>query len=229
MNTESRLVFDDIVEDNVGTAGTVTAYSKVEHDAFLADSQQLALHVISDASVLVTVLNVQIELSGDGRNWQNNQMSPEYQAGRVPVGIQQGWVGEAWPTSPNLKHARLRIDASNAGSPFSTYVKIYVASRSRRSQARASGPAAAPSLSSATARGQGAAPLMSRATLDEIRALYHHERTTGPGAHERVVARLSASARQEVSRVLRPNGRGRACDCTPPQARAACCGDVERR
>jgi hypothetical protein len=195
MTVDTRLVFDEVIEDMTGASGTsggVSTYTSLEHSDFLAGAQQLAFHALWEGNTGDPSLTVQIETSGDGRTWLNKvgTLLPEFiEPDAVGVGSATG--GEPWPARPNPRFVRLRITASGKTSPFSLRVKLYACARTRRQPPRLPRvPAGEPSTPQMA---------VSRETAAEVASLLAVERGAGPGAAGRAAQRLSAAARDELS------------------------------
>ena len=103
MSLESRLVFDEVVEDRSGTLGTITTYSSLDHTQFLADAQQIVMHVITEATSTIGTLNIAIETSGDGRSWHGKQAAPEFQGLLSALEICDGFRLEIAVTAPGRR------------------------------------------------------------------------------------------------------------------------------
>jgi hypothetical protein len=189
MNRGARMVFDDTIEDNGSPSSLTTAYTSLVHSSFLAAAEQMSFHLVVDcAGGLGDAPVLQIQLSGDGRIWQDKYASSVAlkQAGTTNVAHYTG--GESWPTPPNFGFAKLKIQLSNKTLPFSARVHVHVTTRSRRSTAKRRLPVV-----------KDNAAHVSAATMQEIATLLREERGVGPGAHARVAGRLSPAARAAMA------------------------------
>ena len=160
------MVFDDTIEDNESPSSLTTAYTSLVYSSFLAGAEQMSFHLVVDcAGGLGDTPILQIQLSGDGRIWQDkygSSMSLK-QAGTTNIAHYTG--SESWPTPPNFGFAQLRIQLSNKTLPFSARVRVHVTARSRRPTAKRRLPVVKDNT-----------PQVSEATFHEIATLLREER-----------------------------------------------------
>jgi len=121
----NELVFDEYIE------GTSSVYSSQEWNALLGSADKTALHAISDTQSAGSgnpSLSVQLEVSGDGRNFTAKNGTAEINGATITVGSGQiSSLGTDAGTTPSLGFARLKVTLG--GSTPKVHVRIYACGR----------------------------------------------------------------------------------------------------
>ncbi len=141
MRTHHHKVFDEYVP--AGTDYDTAVFSHEQAIAQMGHADQIAIHAVVDNLVEDDGhLNVQIEHSGDGRNWiaKNGDTSGSSGTGEVKVpmtgSLKKNATNQGWGSDPNkdsnnqplLTYVRLRIWFTG-GSKKAGHVKIHVTHR----------------------------------------------------------------------------------------------------
>lgn len=115
------LAFDDIIH------GSASVYSSALMELNLADGEAYALQCVVEGIDAVETTTVQLETSGDGRNWMNKSPSPEIDQQSTPAGATTALVGYDSGAHPSLALLRVRVSLFTAGgSTPSARVRVYV-------------------------------------------------------------------------------------------------------
>jgi hypothetical protein len=126
MRKQNTLVFDDFVYANA----IDVIWTDAKFNDLLARFDQTSLFAVVDSVVgAASTLNVQIEHSGDGRNWlKKNAAGAEINAVVVGVGATTSAAGNDPGTVPTAAFVRLTVWIGG-GAGNSAHVKIYVCNR----------------------------------------------------------------------------------------------------
>jgi hypothetical protein len=134
MRVHNAKVFDDYVPDATSFGNAV--FTSETEIARLGQADQIAIHAIVDnIDGEGGTLNVQIEHSGDGRNWMTKNKDPEV----TVTNLKKNVSNQDWGSDPNknsngqplLTYVRLRIWFENKTK--AGHVKVHV---TQRDQAR---------------------------------------------------------------------------------------------
>jgi hypothetical protein len=113
--------FDDFIH------GNTAVFTTAEINGLLGKADKLALMAVADQVTGTTNLTVQIEHSGDGRNWVAKNGSAEIPATSIPASATTVLAGSDSGSSPSLGFVRLRLTLSQ--SIAVGHVKVYVTGR----------------------------------------------------------------------------------------------------
>lgn len=103
MTRDVLLAFEDIIH------GTGNVYSSAFAELRLSDSEAYAIQCVVEGIQDVESTTVQLETSGDGRNWVNKNPTPEIDAASTPPGSVTSVLGFDVGNFPGLALLRLRI------------------------------------------------------------------------------------------------------------------------
>jgi hypothetical protein len=146
--------FDDFVH------GTSTVYSTADFNEVLGSADQLSLFAVVDSysgAAGAPNITVQIQHSGDGRNWVNKNPAAEINGAAIGAGITAVAGGSDGGTNPALGLIRLAISLAAVGmAPPNAHVRIWACGREKEKDKPQVG-AAMPMAASAA---QGAPPPM---------------------------------------------------------------------
>ncbi len=119
MSRAILLAFDDIIH------GTANVYSSSFVELGLAESEAYALQAVVEGIASLESITVQLETSGDGRNWSNKNPTPEIDAVSTPAGqvtAAYGYDPGNFPAPALLRlRIKLGIDIASAAR-----VRVYV-------------------------------------------------------------------------------------------------------
>jgi hypothetical protein len=198
MHRETRVVFDEIVEDTEPEAPThlVTMYTSLEHSDFLASASQLVFQMTIDVLDIRdnVPFSVSIEHSADGQTWKPKTSLP-VMAGTVSSSGETVSVfgGEEWPVRPSQRFVRLCLNAGGSVGPFAFNIVIHAVERSRITRAQI-----APEHSSLP----GDATLFGvrREAVTEIQEILHAAKDMPvEDRHEHLLRRLSPESHAEIN------------------------------
>jgi hypothetical protein len=146
MRKYNILAFDDFV------SATANAYSTTDLNDVLGDADQTAIMAVVDQATGGGVLTfqVQIEESGDGRNWISKNVNPEINNASMAVNTTSVVFGSDTGTAPSARLVRLRVSLNATAGVPDAHLKIWMCGRDK-GKGRAARPLptdTAPSLSS---------------------------------------------------------------------------------
>src|SRR3989442_9308533 len=103
MACDVLLAFEDIIH------GTANVYSSSFVELRLAASEAYAIQAVVEGIASVETTTVQLETSGDGRNWVNKNPTPEIDTVSTPAGQTTAAFGYDAGNFPALALVRVRI------------------------------------------------------------------------------------------------------------------------
>jgi len=123
MKKFAALVFDETIYTNAAV------YTAQRFNEVLASADRLVLHAVADETGGTSpTLLVQIEHSGDGRNFGNKNAAAEIPATSIPPSATTSLIGSDSSTIPTLPFARLRVVLGGSGSLVG-HIKVYACGR----------------------------------------------------------------------------------------------------
>jgi len=119
-------VFDEFLTNVNGNANRV--FTSQELNSRLGQFDQLGIFVVADQVSASAILSIQIEHSGDGRNWVTKNANAEITAGtnNIIISVTTPLWGSDAGTNPSLAFVRLGI-WFNAN--MSAHLRIHVVGR----------------------------------------------------------------------------------------------------
>jgi hypothetical protein len=121
MRKLTLMVFNDFVQ------GATAVYTPSEHNEALGTYDRLAFQVVVDSVNATGNITVQIEHSGDGRNWLNKNGTAEINATAINAGATNNLSGYDSGAAPLLGLVRLRVQLGGAATQAN--VKVHAVAR----------------------------------------------------------------------------------------------------
>jgi hypothetical protein len=125
MRKQNTLVFDDLV---YATSADVVWTDAKFNDVLGRFDQTSIIAVVDNVSGTNPTLTVQIEHSGDGRNWVAKNGTAEISAKTITASTTTTLAGNDAGTTPSAAFVRLTVYLGGTASP-QAHVKIYVCNR----------------------------------------------------------------------------------------------------
>jgi hypothetical protein len=131
------LVFDDFV------MGATTVYSSSNFNEVLGSADQLALIAVVDSysGGAAPSITVQLQVSGDGRNWQNKNSTAEINAKPVSTTATTVVSGGDGGTNPAMGFMRLAVSLFSGTAPPNAHVRIGACGREKEKEKPQAGAA----------------------------------------------------------------------------------------
>ncbi|HTD62218.1 MAG TPA: hypothetical protein VK679_16300 [Gemmatimonadaceae bacterium] len=125
MRKQNTLVFDDFV---YATAADLV-WTDAKYNDLLGRFDQTSIFAVADSvSGTNPTLFVQIEQSGDGRNWKAKNSSPEINGTAITANATTPVQGNDAGSAPSASFVRLTVYLGGTGTP-TAHIKIYVCNR----------------------------------------------------------------------------------------------------
>jgi hypothetical protein len=125
MRRFTTTVFEDFV---VGATSTSPVYTATDFNKTLGSVDRLAFQVVADqVSGTTPTFTLQIEHSGDGRNWLSKAGTPEVNAQGLSTSAASVFIAYDAGTTPSLGFIRFKIFL--AGTSPVAHVKVHVTGR----------------------------------------------------------------------------------------------------
>jgi hypothetical protein len=126
-------LFHEKVFDESIAYGATTQYTTPDFDELLGSADRLSfMVVVNPVSIGPSMLQLQVEHSGDGQHWQNKNVTPEIDL-PGPGAVPRLNFGDEPGATPSLAFVRLRVAIAfiGSGSTQRCNVTVYATVRER--------------------------------------------------------------------------------------------------